>query len=150
MVLGAVNFLKLCHGGFSLVYINCLSHSTPSVLIFMHWHEIANQMQRLVSRVWDGGEGKVPLEMPCQEEVCFWWAALSYFYWIQCKKFNQLMLNDEIISQIIFPLGCGSKKNQAFLKLYSEDQRDITVASVVSFLEHSCQGCLWNFLISPP
>lgn len=49
------------------------------------------------------------------------------------------MLNDEMISQIIFPLGCGSKKKQIFLKLYSEDQWDITVASVVSFLEHSCK-----------
>lgn len=28
------------------------------------------------------------------------------------KSLNQLMLNDEMISQIIFPLGCGSKKNQ--------------------------------------
>lgn len=39
-------------------------------------------------------------------------------------------------------------ENQVFLKLYREDQRDITVVFVVRFLEHSCPGCLWNFLFS--
>lgn len=39
-------------------------------------------------------------------------------------------------------------ENQVFLKLYREDQRDITVVFVVRFLDHSCPGCLWNFLFS--
>lgn len=104
------SFLPVC--------TNYLPHLTPRMLIYVCWHGwLTNQSQKLVNRVGEGSDRRVHIEMAFRKGIIFGEHPSVIFARSSIKIWNSWCWMIKWFHGFYFPLGCGSKQQQAFLQI---------------------------------